>query len=189
MNALNQCSFICNAFNFILEIVYLFRAGNFCTVDIEINVWSQSDKFIIRYPVASIKQPIRSQGILRSTNERSKKLQISKIERSNRFCVIFRSAHRGNQDKRWDYPTQNLGKVAILKVAIFFRNVVRRKDIFWIHNIISENVNSNKLALNKNISQKAICVMIVRKNEKNNAWYWIKKRLVWEEIIIIVEFS
>ena len=189
MNALNQCSFICNAFNFILEIVYLFRAGNFCTVDIEINVWSQSDKFIIRYPVASIKQPIRSQGILRSTNERSKKLQISKIERSNRFCVIFRSAHRGNQDKRWDYPTQNFfGQSRHFESGHFLQKCCSKKRYF-LNSQYHFRECEFKLALNKNISQKAICVMIVRKNEKNNAWYWIKKRLVWEEIIIIVEFS
>ena len=57
----------------------------------------------IRYPVKSVvcgsEQPIRIQGTLLSTNERTGKLRISKIRRSSSFCVKFQRAHCGYRDQ------------------------------------------------------------------------------------------
>ena len=74
--------------------------------------------------------PIRSQRILRSTNERKQKLWISKIKRSNSFCVKFKSVHCGYRDQANGiiklYPTQSLDdKNDIMKYCFFSKIIIQ----------------------------------------------------------------
>ena len=70
-------------------------------MDIEITAWFWSfvNQDLSNLYSISSKQPTRSQGIFRATNERTEKFHKSKIKRLNRFCVIFKSAHCGYLDQ------------------------------------------------------------------------------------------